>query len=88
MQIEVAGQTVKGKDNPHAAEFLAFMLTPAFQDIIPETNWMLPAARTEKPLNDAFGKLVKPAESLIYSPDEVAANRKAWVDEWLAAMSR
>ena len=88
MQIEVAGQTVKGKDNPRAAEFLAFMLTPAFQDIIPETNWMLPAAKTEKALPEAFGKLVAPAESLIYSPDEVAANRKAWVDEWLAAMSR
>ena len=88
MQIEVAGQTVKGKDNPRAAEFLAFMLTPAFQDIIPETNWMLPAAATEKALPDAFSKLVKPAESLIFSPQEVADNRKAWVDEWLTAMSR
>ncbi len=88
MQIEVAGQTVTGKANPLAARFLAFMTGPAFQDVIPETNWMMPAGKTTKPLNPAFDKLVKPAESLIYAPGEVAANRKAWVDEWLAAMSR
>jgi thiamine transport system substrate-binding protein len=64
------------------------MTGPAFQDIIPETNWMFPAAKTAKPLNPAFDKLVKPGKSLLFSPEEVAANRKAWVDEWLAVMSR
>ena len=64
------------------------MTGPGFQDVIPETNWMFPAGKTDKPLNPAFDKLVKPAKTLIFSPEEVAANRKAWVDEWLAAMSR
>jgi thiamine transport system substrate-binding protein len=49
---------------------------------------MYPAGKTDKPLDPAFGKLVKPAKSLIYSSDDVAANRKAWVDEWLSVMSR
>lgn len=88
MQVEVAGQTVKGKDNPLAAQFLAFMLTPAFQDIIPETNWMLPAGPTSKPLNPAFDKLVKPSESLIFTSEDVAANRKGWVAEWQAGMAK
>lgn len=88
MQIEIAGQTVKGKDNPLAARFLSFMTGPGFQDVIPETNWMMPAGKTDKPLADAFSKLVEPSESLAFTPEEVAANRKAWVDEWLAAMSR
>ena len=48
---------------------------------------MFPAGKTDKPLNPAFDTLVKPAKTLIFSPDEVAENRKAWVDEWLAAMS-
>jgi thiamine transport system substrate-binding protein len=64
------------------------MLTPAFQDIIPETNWMYPAAPTSKPLNPAFDKLVKPVQALGFSAAEVAANRKAWVGEWLKAMSQ
>lgn len=87
LQIEVAGQTVNGAKNPLAPKFLAFIATPAFQDTIPETNWMFPAAKTSKPLNAAFDRLVKPAKTLLFSPEEVAANRKAWTDEWLKAMS-
>jgi thiamine transport system substrate-binding protein len=79
--------TKTGADNPLAKEFLAFMVNPEFQDAIPETNWMLPAGKTAKPLNPAFETLVKPEKTLIYSSEEVAKNRKAWVDEWLAAMS-
>lgn len=88
MQIEVAGMTKKGAANPLSAKFLAFMTGPAFQDAIPETNWMFPAAKTSKPLNPVFDALVKPEKSLLFSPEEVAANRKAWVEEWTAAMSR
>jgi thiamine transport system substrate-binding protein len=87
LQIEVAGMTANGAKNPLAQRFLAFMVTPAFQDVIPETNWMFPAAKTGKPLNPAFDRLVKPAKTLLFSPEEVAANRKAWVEEWLQAMS-
>ncbi len=88
LQIEVAGLTRKGAENPLARAFLSFMTGPAFQDVIPETNWMFPAGKTDKPLDPAFDKLVQPQESLLLSPAEVAENRDAWVDEWLAVMSR
>jgi len=88
LQIEVAGMTTAGAGNPLAAKFLEFMIGPGFQDIIPETNWMFPAGTTAKPLDPAFGKLVQPRKSLSFSPEEVAANRKQWVDEWLGVMSR
>ena len=88
LQVEVAGATVKGAQNPLAAQFLEFITTPAFQDAIPETNWMFPAVPTSQPLNPVFDGLVEPAETLSFSPQEVAENRKAWVDEWLSVMSR
>lgn len=88
LQIEVAGRTVKGQDNALAGEFLSFMTGPGFQDVIPETNWMFPAGKTSEPLNPAFGELVEPAETLLFSPEEVAENRNAWVDEWLSVMSQ
>lgn len=88
MQIEVAGMTTKGAENPLAAQFLDFMMTPAFQDIIPETNWMLPAAATSKPLDPAFDELVKPSSALLFTAEEVAEHRQEWVSEWLEAMSR
>jgi thiamine transport system substrate-binding protein len=88
LQVEVAGVTVAGANNPLAAKFLAFMTGAAFQDVIPETNWMFPAGKRDKPLNPAFDKLVHPAKTLLMPSEEVAKNRKAWIDEWLAAMSR
>ena len=88
MQIEVAA-AIKGSRNLELARrFLAFMLTPGFQDNIPTKNWMFPAAKTSRPLPEAFGKLVKPTKTLLFLPEEVAKNRKAWVTEWLDAMSR
>ncbi len=35
-----------------------------------------------------FGRLVQPAKALLFPPEEVAAHRKQWIDEWLQAMSR
>ena len=88
LQIEVAA-AVKTSKNPRLAKrFLAFMLTPGFQDHIPTRNWMFPAGRTSGPLPEAFGKLVKPGKTLMFTPDEVARNRKAWIAEWLDAMSK
>lgn len=88
MQVEVAGITTKGAENPLSARFMAFMTGPGFQDAIPETNWMYPAGPVSKPLDPAFDRLVKPAKALVLAPETVAENRKAWVDEWLSAMSR
>lgn len=87
LQIEVAGITTTGAKNPLAAHFMTFMTSPAFQDVIPETNWMFPAAKTSKPLNAAFDTLPQPVKPLLFAPDIVERNRKAWVDEWLAVMS-
>ena len=88
MQIEVAGLLKAAPDMDLAKHFLAFMTTPAFQDTIPTHNWMLPAAAIDMELPDAFDKLVEPDNALLFSPEEVAENRKAWIDEWTAAMSR
>ncbi len=87
IQIEVAGLLKNAPEKQLAKDFLAFTLTPAFQDTIPTNNWMMPVAKTSEPLPDAFGKLVTPEKTFLMSPEEVAKNRKAWIDEWLASMS-
>ena len=86
IQIEVAAMTTT-KQQDLARSFLTFMISPAFQDIIPETNWMLPVAATSTPLNPVFGKLIQPKNTLAMTPEESAKHRKAYVDEWLAATS-
>ncbi|MET3598356.1 thiamine ABC transporter substrate binding subunit [Martelella mangrovi] len=87
IQIEVAGMTAMADDPALARSFLAFMLTPGFQDAIPTHNWMMPAAATSEPLPDAFQNAVTPDRTLQFAPDVVAENRQAWIDEWLNAMS-
>jgi thiamine transport system substrate-binding protein len=88
IQIEVAGMLKHARDKDLAKSFLTFLISPAAQDIIPTTNWMMPAAATAAPLPEAFDKLVKPEKTLLIGSDEVAKNRQAWIDEWLTAMSK
>ncbi len=88
MQVEVAGK-LAGSDQPELADqFLQFMVTDAFQSIIPTTNWMYPAVTPEAGLPDGFDTLVTPSKSLLLSPDEAAAARDGALAEWLDALSQ
>ncbi|WP_246755387.1 MULTISPECIES: thiamine ABC transporter substrate binding subunit [Rhizobium] len=87
IQIEVAGLVKASPNKDLARDFLKFMISTGFQDIIPTANWMMPVSATSTPLPDAFGKLVVPTKTFLMSPDVVEKNRKAWIDEWLAATS-
>lgn len=88
IQIEVAGMLKNARDPDLARDFLRFLISPAAQDVIPTSNWMMPAAATSQPLPDAFETLVQPTKTWLIGSDEVAKNRKAWIDEWLSAMSQ
>ncbi|MBT3704047.1 MAG: thiamine ABC transporter substrate binding subunit [Alphaproteobacteria bacterium] len=87
MQVEVAAVVKASKQQALARKFMAFMLTPAFQDIIPTTNWMYPVAKG-KDLPAGFEKLHQPNKALLMSGADVAKNRKAWVQEWLDNVSK
>ncbi len=85
LQVEVAGVTAHAPHPELAHKFLAFMVSSKFQNVIPTTNWMFPVTPVTGGLPSAFPSL--PKKSLMIAPEDVAAHRKAWVDEWLAAMS-
>jgi thiamine transport system substrate-binding protein len=44
---------------------------------------MYPTTKAAVPA--AFSELVQPAKYLLFSGEEVAANRKQWIDEWQQA---
>ncbi len=88
MQIEVAGKLVS-TDQPELADrFLAFMLSDAFQSIIPTTNWMYPAATPAGGLPEGFETLITPAKSLILTAEEAQAARDPALEKWLAGLSQ
>lgn len=88
MQVEVAAMTRSSDEPELARQFLSFMLSPGFQEVIPTAQWMYPAVDLPGGLPDAYGQLVDPAKPLLFPAEEVAAKRKAWVEEWLQAVSR
>jgi thiamine transport system substrate-binding protein len=49
---------------------------------------MFPAGKTSAPLAATFDQMVKPDKTFLFTPEEVADNRRAWIDEWLNAMSK
>ncbi len=88
MQIEVAG-ILEATDQPDLArEFLSFMLSGAFQTVIPTTNWMYPAALPAEALPEGFETLIAPETSLILSANEAAALRDAAIETWQSALSQ
>ena len=88
LQVEIAGMLASTDQPDLARAFLQFMLSEPFQSAIPEGNWMYPAKLPAAGLPESFSTLARPERSLMMDSGAVAANRQAWVDEWLAAMSR
>lgn len=88
LQIEVAGK-LEGTDQPELADqFLEFMLTDAFQSVIPTTNWMYPAVTPKAGLPEGFGAPLDPAMALVAPADKAAALRDQALEEWLTALSK
>lgn len=88
LQLELAGRLATSKHPDLAGRFLAYLVSPEVQAILPTTNWALPVTAPATPLPDAFARLVQPAKPLAIPAEEVAKNRKAWTAEWQAALGR
>ncbi len=88
MQIEVAAKLAGSDHSELADQFLNFMVSNAFQQIIPTTNWMYPAVTPSSGLPEGFDTLVVPQKSLIIDPSEAATKRDEALTEWLGALSQ
>lgn len=88
MQVEVAGKIASTDQSDLADQFMAFMVSDAFQTIIPTTNWMYPAVTPADGLPEGFDTLVQPASALLLSPEDAADIRDTAVEEWRAALSQ
>lgn len=87
MQIEVAGMLANAPQPDLARQFLEFMLSDAFQVVIPETNWMYPAVIPADGLPEGFDAH-RPDLSLILSPEEAQAARGGALALWLDGLAR
>jgi thiamine transport system substrate-binding protein len=86
-QLEVAGLLASSKQQALARSFLAFLLSDEAQALLPETNWMYPAKTPAAGLPASFQSIDVPGKALMSDPTVLAKSRRAWIDEWLAAMA-
>ncbi|WP_310621585.1 thiamine ABC transporter substrate binding subunit [Flexibacterium corallicola] len=88
MQVEVAAKLAGTDQQELADQFLNFMVSDAFQQIIPTTNWMYPAVTPAAGLPKGFETLLIPEKSLYLEPTEAVAARDEALPEWLNALSQ
>jgi thiamine transport system substrate-binding protein len=87
-QIEFAG-ILKGTKNRDLAEkWIDFMLSTTFQEDMPLQMYVFPV-NSQARLNEIFTKfLVNPANPAFVAPQEIAANREKWIQDWTEAVLR
>ena len=83
-QIEIAGIVGTSEHKDLANDFLAWMITPEAQEIIPTTNWMFPVVELPETL-PGFDTI--PDKALLLPDDEVTANADDWIQEALSAQN-
>lgn len=69
-------------------QFMAWVLTPEFQRVIPAANWSLPSALSQDQWPEGWATLPLPEKVLFLSETEAEAMRAEVIEEWRAALSQ
>ena len=87
-QIEFVG-ILQGTKNLNLAEkWVDFMLSTTFQEDMPLQMYVFPVNPTAR-LNETFQKFLAIPENPAYvSPEDIAANREAWINAWTETVLR
>jgi thiamine transport system substrate-binding protein len=81
-QTEFAAVLTNAKNPAGARALIDFMLTRRFQRDMPLQMYVYPVV-DGTPLPEVFTKfVVLPPNPFTMTPEEIGANRKAWLDEW------
>ncbi len=80
-QVEFAG-VLRGSDRGEdARQLVDFLLTPTVQEDVPLNMFVFPAVNgTALPAEFEFA--LQPSEPLSVTPEQIAAGRETWVQEW------
>ena len=81
-QVEFVGVLKGTKNRRLARAFVDWMLSTTFQQDIPLHMWVYPANQ-EAILPPLFERFAQQAQApALVAPDEIAANREAWIEGW------
>lgn len=80
---------VASTDQPELADqFMAFVMSDAFQSLIPETNWSYPSAQPASAWPAVFADLPAPSKAIFFDEVKAADLREEAIAEWRRALSQ
>ena len=86
--VETVGK-IAGTEQPDLADaFMAYVMSRAFQEMIPTANWSLPAALPRDAWPAGWAELDLPEKVLFYSETEAADLQAEAIETWRAALSQ
>ncbi|NDW01705.1 thiamine ABC transporter substrate binding subunit [Salipiger sp. PrR002] len=86
--VELAAKLANTDQPELAQDFMDFILTPEFQQMIATGNWSFPAALPHEDWPEGFKELELPSKVLFYSEDEAAALRDEAIEAWRRGLSQ
>ena len=86
--VELAAKVYKEENNDLSNQFMEFILSQEFQEIIPLSNWSFPVNLTEEKWPVGFQNLPKPENSIFMIEENSVEIRKLAIEEWLKAMTK
>jgi thiamine transport system substrate-binding protein len=87
LHLEVAARLAQARRPELARRFLAFLLSPEVQKLIPTQLTMYPVRTPAEGLPAEWATLPRPAKTLIFEPTQVWAQREQWLQEWREALA-
>jgi thiamine transport system substrate-binding protein len=86
--VETVGK-IAGTDQPELADqFMAYVMSREFQELIPTANWSLPSALPQSDWPEGWSDLPLPEKVLFYSEAEAAELQAQAIETWRAALSQ
>ncbi len=87
-QIEFVGILANSPHQEAARKLVDFLLSPAFQEDIPQHMWVYPA-NSKADVGELFKKWAQiPADPVQIAPEDIAAKRESWIEGWTDVMLR
>ena len=87
-QVEYAG-VLAGAANPDGArQLVEFLLSPEVQAALPASMYVFPVRDDVELPDDWAEHAEQPADPYVVDPDEIAANRDTWLQEWRDLVTR
>ena len=86
--FELAAKLSTTKKPELADQFMAFILSDSFQNLIPMTNWSYPSAQPKSAWPEVFSNLPIPEKVHYFDETQAQALSKTAVEEWRRALSQ